>query len=202
MGFGPVRWRSWQAAAGPWSAAAREAQAAGRRVNDAGERCGTSRWLTRSTRARDLALVVLLARRSRGTARRRRSQAHRRDAEEAGVRTRITGKTSATDGLDAWDPARRRRRWPVRASSSRGGEEARARPSSTSARRNKGGGGEMQRSGGGKLDAPGRWRRPEWMEAAQVDRNRSREVRGGAGLEEAIDHGVRRSFCEEEIERS
>ena len=38
MGFGPVRWRSWQAAAGPWSAAAGEAQAAGRRVNDAGER--------------------------------------------------------------------------------------------------------------------------------------------------------------------
>jgi len=36
---------------GPWSAAAGEAQAARRRVNDAGERCGTSRWLTRSTRA-------------------------------------------------------------------------------------------------------------------------------------------------------
>ena len=59
----------------------------------------------------------------------------------------------------------------------------------------------MQRSGGGELDAPGRWRRPEWMEAAQVDRNRSREVRGGAGLEEAISHGVRRSSCEEERER-
>ena len=50
-----------QTVAGPWSAAAGEAQAAGQRVNDAGERCGMTRWLTRSTRARDLALVVLLA---------------------------------------------------------------------------------------------------------------------------------------------
>ena len=107
------------------------------------------------------------------------------------MRTRIAGKTVAADGLNVWDPARRHQRWLVRASSSRGGEEAGARPSSMGARRNRGGGGEMQRSGGSELDAPGRWRRPKWMEAAQVDRNRSREVRGGAGLEEAVGHGVR-----------